>query len=108
VSRLLNGESEFVKRVPDATFGLATFKPEDYQRPTASYELDHDRLQALMLHESCSLISDPQIGETNLVFPFAAYEAKGGKVIRAKPVPGLLGWGCLPRHARISSTVSKG
>ena len=57
-------------RVPDATFGLATFEAE-------SHELQHDRLQALMLHPDCGLVSDPQLGDTNLAFPFAVYEAKG-------------------------------
>lgn len=77
VSCLLNGNSKKVYRTPDATFGLATFKPKDYQNALACYELDHDRLHALMLHPSCGLVSDPQLGNANMVFPFAVYEAKG-------------------------------
>ena len=30
-----------------------------------------------MLNSECELISDPQLGNSNLVFPFAVYEAKG-------------------------------
>ncbi|KAF1959956.1 hypothetical protein CC80DRAFT_440179 [Byssothecium circinans] len=77
VSCTLTGKSRFAKRIPDATFGLATFRPEHYQNAVASYELDAERLQALALHRSCGLISDPRCGEADLVFPFAVYEAKG-------------------------------
>ena len=76
-SCLLTGESKFIKRIPDATFGLATFQPSDYQNAVAEWDLDRDRLEALLLHRQCGLISDPRWGDTSLVFPFAAYEAKG-------------------------------
>lgn len=66
-----------MKRIPDATFGLATFKPRDYQSVLAEWDLDSDRLDALLLHRHCGLISDPRWGDTSLVFPFAVYEAKG-------------------------------
>ncbi|KAI0399688.1 hypothetical protein F4802DRAFT_588444, partial [Xylaria palmicola] len=77
VSCLMTGQSAFLRRIPDATFGLATFHPRDYQTPVASYDLDYGRLQALLLHRHCGLISDPRWGESDLVFPFAVYEAKG-------------------------------
>ncbi|KAI8413955.1 hypothetical protein FOFC_07246 [Fusarium oxysporum] len=77
VTCLLTGESKFIKRIPDATFGLATFKPRDYQSPIAEWDLDRDRLEALSLHRYCGLHSDPSWGKSSLVFPFAAYEAKG-------------------------------
>ncbi|KAH1524301.1 hypothetical protein KXX29_003248 [Aspergillus fumigatus] len=77
VSCLLVGEPKFVKRIPDATFGLATFKPKDYQNILAEWDLDHDRLEALLLHRHCGLISDPRWGYADLAFPFAVYEAKG-------------------------------
>ena len=77
VSCLLSGESKFIKRIPDATFGLATFQPKDYQNVLAEWDLDRDRLEALLLHRHCGLISDPRWGDTSLVFPFAVYEAKG-------------------------------
>ncbi|EIT80897.1 hypothetical protein Ao3042_02615 [Aspergillus oryzae 3.042] len=77
VSCLLVGEPKFIKRIPDATFGLATFKPKDYQNPLAEWNLDHDRLEALLLHRHCGLISDPRWGDADLAFPFAVYEAKG-------------------------------
>jgi hypothetical protein len=66
-----------VKRIPDATFGLATFREKHYQNLVASYELDAERLRALALHRHCGLVSDPRCGEAALVFPFAVYEAKG-------------------------------
>ncbi|KAH6879556.1 hypothetical protein B0T10DRAFT_520192 [Thelonectria olida] len=77
VSCLLTGESRFIKRIPDATFGLATFKPRHYQNCVAEWDLDHDRLEAMKLPRHCGLLSDPRWSDTSLVFPFAAYEAKG-------------------------------
>lgn len=73
----MTGKTSFAKRIPDASFGLATFRPKHYQNPVASFELDAERLQALSLHRLCGLISDPRCGESDLVFPFAVYEAKG-------------------------------
>lgn len=40
-------------------------------------ELNRDKLKALALHPQTELISDPKLGDANLVFPFAVYEAKG-------------------------------
>ncbi|KAH7396561.1 hypothetical protein DE146DRAFT_657073 [Phaeosphaeria sp. MPI-PUGE-AT-0046c] len=77
VSATLTGECKTVKRIPDASIGLATFHPEHYQNAIASYELDSERLQALALHRDSSLISDPRIHESSLVYPFLVYEAKG-------------------------------
>lgn len=79
VSCLLTGETEYKWRTPDATFGLATFSHGDYEPESlvAEQDLDRDRLEALLLHRQSGLISDPQWGETSLVFPFAVYEAKG-------------------------------
>ena len=77
-SCVLNGKKTLLARKPDATFGLGTFQPRDYQRGgMGDWNLDHDRLEALLLHRSCGLISDPRWGDANLVFPFAVYEAKG-------------------------------
>lgn len=86
VSCLSMDQSKFITRIPDATFGLATFQPKQYQNAIASYDLDAKRLQALALHRNCGLLSDPRWGDSNLVFPFAVYEAKG--------------WGGDPREAR--------
>ncbi|KAI5921306.1 hypothetical protein F4810DRAFT_375050 [Camillea tinctor] len=77
VSCLLDGDPKFTKRIPDATFGLATSRPQDYRNCLGEYNLDRDRLEALLLHRDCGLISDPHWGDENLVFPFAVYEAKG-------------------------------
>jgi hypothetical protein len=77
-SCVLSGKTKLIVRKPDATFGLATFQPSDYQRRAiADWSLDHDRLEALLVHQRCGLISDPRWGDANLVFPFAVYEAKG-------------------------------
>ncbi|VUC32087.1 unnamed protein product [Clonostachys rosea] len=86
VSCLSMEQSKFITRIPDATFGLATFQPKHYQNAIASYDLDARRLQALALHRNCGLLSDPRWGDSDLVFPFAVYEAKG--------------WGGDPREAR--------
>ncbi|KAF4946264.1 hypothetical protein FSARC_14238 [Fusarium sarcochroum] len=77
VSCLLTGESRLIKRIPDATFGLSTFKPRHYQNCIGQWDLDHDRLEALKVHRHCGLRSDPRWSTNNLAFPFAAYEAKG-------------------------------
>jgi hypothetical protein len=74
---MLTGNSNLVKRIPDASFGLATFRPGHDQNPVASYELDATRLQTLTLHRQCGLLTDPQRGMSDMVFPFAVYEAKG-------------------------------
>lgn len=42
-----------------------------------TYELHQDRLQKLLLHPKCGLLSDPKWGSCDLIFPFAVYEAKG-------------------------------
>lgn len=55
MSCLLVGEPKFVKRIPDATFGLATFKPKDYQNILAEWDLDHDRLEALYFIDIAAL-----------------------------------------------------
>ena len=77
VSCLQAGQPKFFRRIPDATFGLKAYHPKDYQNALASYDLDYERLQALLVHRHCGLISDPRWGEADLVFPFAVYEAKG-------------------------------
>src|SRR6185436_6991636 len=86
VSCLQMDQSKLIRRIPDATFGLATFQPKHYQNAVASYDLDAERLQALALHRNCGLLADPRWGDSNLVFPFAVYEAKG--------------WNAQPREAR--------
>jgi hypothetical protein len=92
VSATLTGESKTVKRIPDASIGLATFHPQHYQNAIASYELDAERLQALSLHRDSSLTSDPRLGESDLVYPFLVYEAKG--------------WSGDPREARLQACAA--
>jgi hypothetical protein len=73
----LTGDSAVVNRIPDATFGLATFSDSTSDSPFQADELSRDRLERLLLHRKCGLLCDPKWGETDLVFPFAVYEAKG-------------------------------
>lgn len=73
----LTGETSLVDRRPDATFGLAPFSSGEQIRSIYTEELRKDRLEKLLLHPKCGLISDPNWGEIDLVFPFAVYEAKG-------------------------------
>lgn len=71
------GDPAPVKRIPDATFGLTTFSDRNFNCPVWADELRRERLERLLLHRKCGLLSDPEWGECNLVFPFAVYEAKG-------------------------------
>ncbi|KAH0562322.1 hypothetical protein GP486_002987 [Trichoglossum hirsutum] len=73
----LTRESTVIKRTPDATFGLATFSERESDLQVWADELRRDRLEKLLLHHKCGLLVDPKWGETDLVFPFAVYEAKG-------------------------------
>ena len=82
VTQTLTGKSSVVTRIPDATFGLATFSDDrpwgrDGGSQVQRDELSQERLERLLLHRKCGLLSDPKWGATDLVFPFAAYEAKG-------------------------------
>lgn len=90
---MLSGETTFVKRIPDATFGLTTYAPKsicglpahtpcDNKHcpalfPAWNTNLQRDHLERLMLYNKCGLLSDPKWGETDLAFPFMVYEAKG-------------------------------
>ena len=66
-----------VNRIPDATFGLATFSDSTSVSSVQIEELSRERLERLLLHRKCGLLGDPKWGESDLVFPFAVYEAKG-------------------------------
>lgn len=73
----LTGESSIVNRIPDATFGLATFSDSTRGSSVQTDELSRERLERLLFHRKCGLLGDPKWGESDLVFPFAVYEAKG-------------------------------
>jgi len=77
VSCMLTGGSTVVPRKPDATFGLATFSEYEPDLSVCANELRRTRLEKLLLHRKCGLLADPKWGETDFVFPFAVYEAKG-------------------------------
>jgi hypothetical protein len=90
VSCTLTGKSTVAKRTPDATFGLATFSKSRNNPSVSADELSRERLEKLLLHRKCGLLADPKWGETDLVFPFAAYEAKDGVETAAKHVVRLV------------------
>jgi hypothetical protein len=73
----LTGESSLVKRTPDVTIGLATFPEDKGDHLVWADALRRERLERLLLHRKCGLLADPKWGATDLVFPFAVYEAKG-------------------------------
>jgi hypothetical protein len=64
-----------IKRTPDATFGLTTFRSSNDEGCTPV--LGHINLDAMLLNRHTGLQSDPNWGGVSLAFPFAAYEAKG-------------------------------
>ncbi|KAI0186044.1 hypothetical protein EV127DRAFT_463483 [Xylaria flabelliformis] len=86
-----NGAPTVKKQIPDATLGLRTYDDYDLKRGYKcridGCKVDHssmqpdkrlsrDDLSSMMHDESCGLIVDGVWGKTNLVFPFAVYEAK--------------------------------
>ena len=83
----LTGERTFVRRTPDATFGLRTHNKGDWLHPSLNASVfRRDKLERLLLHRKCGLISDPRWGQTKMVFPWAVYEAKGwsGNYVEAR------------------------
>lgn len=66
------------ERIPDNTFGLATFTDRNAALPNWVSELHRDRLERLLLHPKYGLYSDPKREhKPALAFPFLVYEAKG-------------------------------
>jgi hypothetical protein len=66
------------ERVPDATFGLATFTDREATEPHWTNDLHRDRLERLLLHPKYGLNSDPKREDyIGLAFPFMVYESKG-------------------------------
>lgn len=66
-----------MKRIPDATFGLASFTEGDADLESWTPDLLWNRLEQLMSHPKYGLFSDPNRLGSDLIFPFMAYEAKG-------------------------------
>jgi hypothetical protein len=81
-----------VKRcIPDATMGLRTYSESDFDHgytcAVVDCKINHDNMQPnetlldhrikdQMYDQQCGLIVDGIWGESNLIFPFAVYEAK--------------------------------
>ena len=79
-------------RIPDATLGLTAYDTFDFNFsrehvcPGPDCDVDHktkpderlsqDRLMAMMHNHECGLVVDGSWGNADIVFPFAAYEAK--------------------------------
>lgn len=79
-----HGNKLVKRRIPDATMGLRTYSDLDLDH---GYRINHDgtrphkslmgyRIHAQMEDEERGLIVDGIWGESNLIFPFAVYEAK--------------------------------
>ncbi|UKZ53378.1 hypothetical protein TrVGV298_007170 [Trichoderma virens] len=79
-----NGKLCVKTRIPDATFGIRFFQNigdpayrQDVKKKPVPLLCDN-RLRRMMLNPECGLVVDGMWGETSLIFPFAAYEAKSG------------------------------
>ncbi|KAK4145487.1 uncharacterized protein C8A04DRAFT_10624, partial [Dichotomopilus funicola] len=88
-----SGQITVKTRIPDGTLGLRAYDDydlkrgypctvpackEDHSTKKPDQRLSEDRLRAMMLNPECALIVDGVWGKTDLVFPFAVYEAKKG------------------------------
>jgi hypothetical protein len=86
-----NGKKAVKKRIPDATIGLKSYDDfflkrgyvcsasdceEDHSTMQPDKRLSEHDLQAMMHDPECGLIVDGVWGKTELLFPFAVYEAK--------------------------------
>ncbi|KAM7190145.1 hypothetical protein V8F33_009622 [Rhypophila sp. PSN 637] len=86
-----NGQCTLKTRIPDGTLGLRAYDDydlkrgyicdvpdckEDHSTKQPDKRLSEDRLKAMMHNPECALVVDGVWGKTDLVFPFAVYEAK--------------------------------
>lgn len=85
------GKEAVKKRIPDATIGLRSYNDfdlghgytcsvqdckEDHSTMQPDDRLSEENLQPMMHNPECGLIVDGVWGKTELLFPFAVYEAK--------------------------------
>ncbi|KFZ24152.1 hypothetical protein V502_01364 [Pseudogymnoascus sp. VKM F-4520 (FW-2644)] len=85
------GKETVKKRIPDATIGLKSYNEfhlrrgyicsvtdctDDHSTIQPDDRLSEENLQAMMHNPECGLIVDGVWGKTELLFPFAVYEAK--------------------------------
>jgi hypothetical protein len=85
------GKETVKKRIPDATIGLKSYDDfhlkrgypcsvsdceEDHSTMQPDKRLSERDLQAMMHDPECGLVVDGVWGKTELLFPFAVYEAK--------------------------------
>lgn len=86
-----SGQRTVETRIPDATLGLTTFDDyflercfgcsvpnckEKHGEKQPDRRLSQDRLRDMMHNPECGLVVDGKWGKTDLVFPYAVYEAK--------------------------------
>lgn len=86
-----SGHKTVKTRIPDATMGLVAYDDwdfghgyvctlpdckDDHSTKQPDKRLSQDRLRDMMHNPKCSLVVDGVWGKTDLVFPFAVYEAK--------------------------------
>lgn len=85
------GKEVVKKRIPDATIGLKSYNDfflkrgyvcsapdckEDHSTMQPDKRLSERDLRAMMHDPECGLVVDGVWGKTELLFPFAVYEAK--------------------------------
>jgi hypothetical protein len=82
---------KLVTRIPDATFGLATFGCQSVTGESTTKStnarhpaLNRERLKKQMYHRDGGLIVDPRWRSSELIFPWAVYEAKKQDVAHYK------------------------
>lgn len=70
--------AELKCKIPDATMGLATYlrRASGLNNPEAHESLFRDGLDKQLRLRECGLVVDPKWGKTDLIFPWAVYEAK--------------------------------
>ncbi len=86
-----SGRHTVKQRIPDATIGLKSYDDyflkrgyvcsvpdckEDHSTKQPDKRLSERALQAMMYDRECGLVVDGVWGKTDLLFPFAVYEAK--------------------------------
>lgn len=91
IAKDANNNKSVKRRIPDATMGLRTYSNSNlehgYTCTVVDCKINHDsmqphkslldyRIDAQMYDKQCGLIVDGIWGESNLIFPFAVYEAK--------------------------------
>lgn len=77
----LTGNRRLVKRTPDETFALSTHERGDFVKPSLNAGVfRQDRLQRLLLHPKCGLISIRNGVSQRRYFPLVSTKPRAGQV----------------------------